>query len=130
MSRESYQELFLRAMLALDKEHGPLSDGAGWRVWAIIKMAFKISPELQQREVNHERRFAEIDAKLGLSEEALKGLREALKLPHNPITGQPYGRPRTRDRIPAWIEHEINPSRVLRTLERHRFVTRIHEMPA
>lgn len=116
------QRLILRALAALEAEHGR----GEWRfcVWAIVDRSYALSPEMQKRHRAQTEasaaRNAAIQARAEAGEElAIRylGLTRAL------TRGRPG--PRARRTTPFWLtEGTFNPSRVLASLERRGLVSR------
>lgn len=116
------QRLMLRALAALEAEHG---QGEGlFYVWAIVDQAYALSPEMQDSHRRQKEASAAQSAALQARADAGEEL--AIRYLHltRTLTRSRPG-PRTRRTTPFWLtECGFNPSRILASLKRRGLVTR------
>lgn len=116
------QRLILQALASLEAEHG--RDEGLFYVWAIVDRAYALSPELQGRHRAQTEASAAQAAALRARADAGEEL--AIRYLHltRTLTRSRPG-PRARRTTPFWLtEGELNPSRILASLERRGLVTR------
>lgn len=116
------QCLMLRALASLEDEHG--RDQGLFYVWAIVDRAYALSPELQERHRAQTEASAAQAAALRSRADAGEELAiRYLGLTRSIVRSRPG--PRARRTTPFWLtEGELNPSRILASLERRGMVSR------
>lgn len=116
------QRLMLRALASLESEYS--QDEGLFYVWAIVDRAYELSPEMQKR--HRAQTEASAARKAALQARADAGEELAIRYLHltRTLTRSRPG-PRVRRTTPFWLtEGDLNPSRILASLERRGLVKR------
>lgn len=123
------QKLFLRAVASLAAEHGrsPRGEAYLFSVAGIVRRAYALAGELQMREAG--RVVWRKERRERLRSEALAGDERSMQIYKlDMIISSPGFRSRRgrndERKAPNWVEEDLNPSRILASLVRRRFLRR------